>query len=73
MAKPVKIKVDIVLSATEAPDRELSPSRFARTLEGIICNAVQLRLPEYSVEIRSLKADWPGASENFPDFDMEKQ
>jgi hypothetical protein len=67
-----KLEIDIVLNAKRAPERELSPSRFADTIEGIICDAVQMRLPGFEVEVRSLKANWPGASENFPEFNISK-
>jgi len=72
MSKPVKIEVDIVLNASQAPNRDLSPSRFAGTLESIIRNAIQSRLPSCDVEIRSIQANWPGARESFPGFDIDK-
>jgi len=73
MEKPVKIELDIILNARQAPNRDLSPARFAGTLESIICNAVQSRLPFCEVEIRSVKANWPGASESFPGYDIDKK
>ena len=68
-----KLELDIVLNARKAPDRSISTSRLVGTLESIIQRAVQARLPEFEVEIRSLKANWPGAPENFPEYDLEKQ
>ena len=72
MSRHKKLEIDIVLNAKYAPDRDLSPSKLARTLESIIKNAVQMRLPGFEVEVRSLKANWPGAPENFPEYNIEK-
>ena len=65
-----KLKVDIILNAERAPDRNISPSRLALTLEDIIKNAIQMRFPDFEVEIRSVKANWPDSDKNFPKFDM---
>jgi len=73
MAKKEKLELDIVLVARTAPDRDISTSKLVRTLESIIRHAVQMRMPEFEVEIRSLKADWPGAPESFPEYDLRTQ
>ena len=73
MSRFKRLSIDIVLNSNVAPDRDLSPSRFVRTIEGIIRDAVQVRMPGFEVEIRSLKANWPGVPENFPEYDLEKQ
>lgn len=73
MSKAVKIELDVVMNANQAPNRDLSPTQFVGTLESIICTAVQSRLPLCEVEIRSLKANWPGAPDNFPEYDIDKK
>ena len=70
--KLLKIDIDIVLNAKRAPDRIFSPSRLAGTLENIIRHAVQTRLPDCDIEVRSLKANWPGAPENFSGFHIDE-
>ena len=71
-AKPIKIELDIVMNATQTPDRDISPATFAGTLESIICSAVQSRLPNCEIEVRTLKANWPGAKDSFPGFDIRE-
>jgi hypothetical protein len=65
------IKLDIVMKSDVSPERYISSSKFVNTLEGIINRAIQLRIPEIDVEINSIKAEWPGAPDNFADFETD--
>ena len=73
MVKIENLEIDIVLNAKKAPGRDISTNKLVRTLEDIINSALQARFPEFNVEVRSMKANWPGAPENFSEYDLEKQ
>ncbi len=61
----------ISLESKVKPEMERSPTRLLRTLESIINTAVQVRFPEYDVEIGRLEGNWPDSEKEFPTVDKE--
>ncbi|KKN67680.1 hypothetical protein LCGC14_0459390 [marine sediment metagenome] len=66
MERRQKLLVHISLESKVKPDMERSPSKVLSTLENIINRAVQVRFPEYDVEIGRLEGNWPDSEEEFP-------
>lgn len=61
-----KLKVHITLESEVKPAMERSAAKVLGTLNSIINHAVQVRFPEYDVEVGSLSGDWPDSDKEFP-------
>ena len=67
-----KLLVHITLESPMKPEMERSPSRVIKSIQNIITQAVQLRFPEYDVQIGRLEGQWPDSDKEFTTIDTSK-